>query len=109
MPEDCGLRWKRSRVFQYVFKRKFTVPCECNATCEATRVPADLLQPKFLVGRIAVHHCHGLGVSGNTRRMLSKTAVKLFATATTVSFGMECTQILNECSFVGFIAGTGSH
>src|SRR5262245_5353821 len=60
MPEDRGLRWKRSRVFQYLFKRKLIVPCECNAICEASRLPADFLQPKFLVGRITVHHCHGL-------------------------------------------------
>ena len=31
MPEDRGLWWKRSRVFQYVFKRKFIVPYECKA------------------------------------------------------------------------------
>src|SRR5262249_3433464 len=70
MPKDGGLRWKRSRAPQYVFKRKFIVPRECNAICEAPRVPADFLQPKFLVGRIAAHHCHGLGVGKNPQDIL---------------------------------------
>src|SRR5215472_8457219 len=70
MPEDRGLRWKRSRVFQYLFKRKLIVPCECNAICEAPRLPADFLQPKFLVGRITVHHCHGLGVGQHPQDVL---------------------------------------
>jgi hypothetical protein len=95
MPKDGGRRWKRSRALQYVFKRKFIVSCECNPICEAPRVPADFLQPKFLVGRIAVHHCL---VSGKTRRIFSKTAGKLFATAPTVSFSVRVEYRMRRCS-----------
>jgi hypothetical protein len=40
MPEDRGLRWKRSRVFQYLFKRKLIVPSECNALVMSLALPA---------------------------------------------------------------------
>ena len=70
MPEDRGLRWKRGRVFQYVFKRKLIVPGERNAIYETPRLPTDFLQPKFLDGRIAVHHGYGLGVRQYAQNVL---------------------------------------
>jgi hypothetical protein len=70
LPEDCGTRWKRGSMLQYVQKWQIIIPRNCNPMCERPHLIADLVAPVFFDGGSPDNNCHIPGVRQHPQDIL---------------------------------------
>src|SRR5215213_6573419 len=56
VPEDRRVSLQRCSLLQHTFERQITGPGKSYSSIERCYFPANLLQPKPFITRVAVHH-----------------------------------------------------